>query len=345
MKILLVGEDCLGWPMLILNAFQKLGIEADFINTHKYFKTSFINRVVNKLLPTPYYFGRGVRKVNKAVIEKASGKKFNFIIFLKPTLIYPETITKLKEHAKIIGWYSDHADYLKTNSTYFYKTISLFDHYFSLIKSNVEVMTRLGAKKSTYLMITADPLYHHPVEISTEDVRRLGADVVFVGNYADERRAKYLEQLCRDRYNILIYGNGWHKLPKNSCLRSNDRIRGGVYREDMARVMGSSKIVVAFMRERNDEKIGCRTYEIPLCRGFMLHERTKEAEQLLTPGVDADFFGSYEEFKEKIDFYLAHPELRQKIAQAGYERILNSGELIYDRVGRLIEILKAEFLT
>ena len=342
MKILLVGEDCLGWPMLILNAFKKMGIEADFINTHKYFKTTLINRVVNRLLPTPYYFGRGVRAVNKIVLEKVEHQNFDYIIFLKPLLIYRETILKLKKHAKIVAWYSDHADYLRTNSTLFYKTIPLFDCYFSLIKSNVEVMTRLGAKKSAHLMITADSSYHFPVEVTSEDVNKFGADVVFIGHYADEKRAKYLEQLCRDGYDVLIYGNGWNKLGRGSCLRSKSRIRSGVFRGDMARVIGASKIIVAFMREHNDEKIGCRTYEIPLCRGFMLHERTEEAEQLLTPGVDAEFFGSYEEFRKKIDFYLKHSELRRKIAQTGYERVLNSGQLIPDRARELVELLKKE---
>ena len=112
--------------------------------------------------------------------------------------------------------------------------------------------------------------------------------------------------------------------------------------DDMSKVMNAGKIVLAFMREHNDEKIGCRTYEIPLCGAFMLHERTKEAEKLFISGKEADFFGSYDELKEKIDFYLTNPDLRATIAKAGYEKILNGGELVFDQVKKLIEILKQE---
>lgn len=346
MKILLVGENARGYALGSIYAnLIKLGAEAEMLNTHDYFKTSFANRVLNRFLKTPHYFGSGVKKINKLVLERVSGGKFDFVFFVKPLLIYPGTIAEIRKYSKVIGFTMDHAGILKTNSDYFYESMLLFDLYLTAVPDNVDIMMgKYGFKKALFLRYTADPACHHPVNVSAGDTERLGADVVFLGTYArGEKRVEYMERLCREGYDVKIYGNSWEKLPKNSCLRSKGKIiPGNTPCEEMAKVIGGSKITLAFMREQIKEPTACRTYEIALCGGFMLHERTKEAEELLAPGKGAEFFGSYEEMKSKIDFYLKHPELRLSIAKEGERRVLNCGELIPDMVKKMLEILKKE---
>ena len=344
MKILLVGENFRGAPLeSIYNNLVRLGIGTEMINTHDFYKISFINRVLNKFLKTPHFFGFGVRKINKIVLEKASTGQFNFILFMKPTLIYPKTIIEIKRYSKVVCLSMDHIGYLKVNSDYFYSSLPLFDS--CLLNSDTDDIKRaideFGAKKVFFLPFTADIFCHYPVPVSFADKQRLGANVVFLGTYANERRAEYLEKLCREGYDVKIYGNSWNKLPRNSCLRKKNRIiSGNTPCEEMAKIIRASKIIIAFMREEINESIACRTFEIPLCGGFMLHQRTKEVEDFLIPDKEAVLFDSYEEMKEKIDFYLAHPELREKIAKAGRERILNCGQLNSDQVKKMIELLE-----
>jgi len=70
MRILLVGEIYRGaFGDLIYNNLVRLGIETEKINTHDFFKTSFANRVLNKFLKIPHYFGPGVKKLNKMVLK------------------------------------------------------------------------------------------------------------------------------------------------------------------------------------------------------------------------------------------------------------------------------------
>jgi spore maturation protein CgeB len=52
----------------------------------------------------------------------------------------------------------------------------------------------------------------------------------------------------------------------------------------------------------------------------MLHERTPELAELFEEGKEVACFGSVEELAEKVDFYLAHPEERERIAAAGHRR-------------------------
>jgi spore maturation protein CgeB len=63
-----------------------------------------------------------------------------------------------------------------------------------------------------------------------------------------------------------------------------------------------------------------RTYEIPACGSFMLHERTPELLRLFDEGREVECFESARDAAEKIDYYLAHPAERATIAHAGYLR-------------------------
>lgn len=351
MKILLIGENSKGaFSDLIYNNLIKLGIETKIINTHVFFKISLRNRVLNKFLKTPYYFGSGVRKLNKVILENALEDNSDFILFIKPTLIYPETIIKIKKNfggrAKIIGLTLDPPDIFNYNSDYFYKSMPLFDLYIAGRREDAEVMRKFGAKKVYWFLFGADTSCHYPIKISDTENKKIGADIVFLGTYSKgEKRVEYLERLCREGYDIKIYGNSWdwHRLPWNSCLRKRNKIiPGSTPCEEMSKIIGASKIVLAFMRDVMEAKIGMRTFEIPLCKGFMLHQRTKEAEKFLIQDKEAVFFSDYEEMKEKIDFYLKHPELRKEIAEAGYKKILNCGLLNSDIVKKIVSILKNE---
>ncbi len=343
MKVLLVGENSRGAaPELIYNNLIKLGVDAEIININDFFRTSFLNRILNKLLKIPHYFGPGVKKINEIVLKRASEGKFNFVLFLKPLFIYPETIVEIKKYSKVIGLYNDYVAFPKNNSDYFYKSLPLFDSYLCGMLDNIEIMRKLGVKRVKFFPVcTADSMCHYPVPVSDIAREKLGADVAFLGTYANEKRAEYLERLCKEGYDVKIYGNSWHNLPWNSCLRKKGIIiPGNTPCEKMSEIIGASKIILSFMREHNHEVIACRSWEIPLCGGFMLHQRTKQAESFLEPDKEAVFFDAYEEMKEKIDFYLKNEELRKKIAEAGRQKILNCKVLSFNLVKELINFLE-----
>jgi spore maturation protein CgeB len=79
-----------------------------------------------------------------------------------------------------------------------------------------------------------------------------------------------------------------------------------------------------------------RTYEIPACGGFMLHERTPELRELYDEGKEVACFGSVEELAFKIEYYLARPEECEALARAGYVRCVPA----YSYDSRVKEILR-----
>ncbi len=60
-----------------------------------------------------------------------------------------------------------------------------------------------------------------------------------------------------------------------------------------------------------------RVFEIAACKGFQIIDYSKDLSLVFDENRIAAF-KNYQELKEKIDFYLAHPEERQKIVDYMY---------------------------
>jgi len=111
--------------------------------------------------------------------------------------------------------------------------------------------------------------------------------------------------------------------------------------DSYAKAICAAKINLALLSgkvrgsSRGDETT-TRTYEIPACRGFMLHERSPELLELYSEGEEVTCFSSPQELAEKIDYYLVHPEEREAIAGAGHRRCVPA----YSYDNRMEEILR-----
>ena len=65
-----------------------------------------------------------------------------------------------------------------------------------------------------------------------------------------------------------------------------------------------------------------RTIEVPASKTFLLTERTKEqAEILFSEGRSIECFADIDELIRKINFYLTNDLQRNKIVDAGFEKV------------------------
>lgn len=80
-----------------------------------------------------------------------------------------------------------------------------------------------------------------------------------------------------------------------------------------------------------------RSFEIPACGTFMLAERTDEHLAVFREGEEAAFFSSPEELLDKARYYLAHDEIRRRIARAGHARVTTGGHTYRDRLREIIQ--------
>lgn len=77
-----------------------------------------------------------------------------------------------------------------------------------------------------------------------------------------------------------------------------------------------------------------RTFEIPACKGFMLHIDNEEVRGLFTPGEEIDVFNDVDELCAKIESYLAHDEEREAMIEPAYRRCVPAYS--YDERARVI---------
>jgi tetratricopeptide (TPR) repeat protein/SAM-dependent methyltransferase len=93
--------------------------------------------------------------------------------------------------------------------------------------------------------------------------------------------------------------------------------------DQMIALFSGSRINLNFTgSSRNDglKQIKGRVFEVPMCGGFLLTEHVEGIEEYFDVGKEIECFRSLEEATEKIAFYLRHEELRQEIAERGYQR-------------------------
>lgn len=339
MKVLLCGEFSEGSVAEFCGrALLKEGVKLEIVNFATY-KPIFLNRILNRFLKTPRFFGTA--SLNNFLHKKASEFKPNLILFLKPIFITPVTLEKLSRQSLLFSWYPDYLMYPKTSSVDFIKSIPIYDCHFSFGSANAKIMSRFGAKKSFFLPFAVDLACHHPINLSSCEEDKLGADIVFVGTYDSDNRLEILEKLSFEGYKLKIYGNGWEAVSKTSILRKNGAIQFKAPRcIEMAKALSASKIALGFLRKHNADQQTMRTYEIPACGVFMLHERTEEATALFSEGEEAEFFSSYEELKMKIDKYIGDPEKRMIIARNGYKKVISADYTYGNRVRKILKIYK-----
>jgi len=191
----------------------------------------------------------------------------------------------------------------------------------------------LGARRVLFVDNSFDRHLHRPMELSEEERRRFGADIAFVGTYERPRAASLLA-LAEAGLRVRVWGNGWGALAgRHANLTIENR---PVYDDDYARVVSASRINLGFLRKGNRDLQTCRTVEIPAIGGFLLHERSGEAERLLSPDHEAAFFSDDAELVAQCRRWLADELGRAAAAAAGRRRMLADGQ---DHHGRLRQIL------
>jgi spore maturation protein CgeB len=140
---------------------------------------------------------------------------------------------------------------------------------------------------------------------------------------------------------LVIWGNHWAercRSPRLSTYIKGYALTGLSY----AMAICSAKINLAIMSSHSvglEDQTTTRTYEIPACGGFMLHERSPELLTLFREDEEAACFDAPEELVAKVEFYLSDAPTRNAIALAGYRRCVPA----YSYDNRMAEILSWHF--
>jgi spore maturation protein CgeB len=189
--------------------------------------------------------------------------------------------------------------------------------------NQIEDFENAGAKRVRMLMRGCSRDNHYPLTQPVEE--KWDSDVSFIGKPRRGIRNELIEAVSK-HCNLRLWGEEWHLFGFKSEM---NRVRAPEYRQ----ICAGSKIMLglncgggktleqiqSFSRYTSN-----RTRLTMGCGGFVLTNWNDGLEEVFTPGEHLDLYRSIDDCLEKIDYYLAHPEERERIAKQGCELVRNS---------------------
>lgn len=273
-----------------------------------------------------------------------------FFSYFYDACITPEGIDTIRSMGiKTINWYC--------NGSYQLNLVDeISPHYdYCLVPEvfRLEDYRKMGANP-IYLQEAANPNIYKPYPFESD------FDVTFVGqnygNRAEYIRYLYKNNIkvkvfgpgwqpkIKDRKSLLESGKnflcrvssgGFSEIKKIPNLFKVDEEKkvsptlcGGVLSdEEMIKLFSRSKINLGFSfvgetykTNQPIQQIRLRDFEIPMTGGFYMVEYLPELENFYEIGKEIVCFRGKEDLLQKVQYYLSHPEEREKIRFTGYRR-------------------------
>jgi spore maturation protein CgeB len=197
--------------------------------------------------------------------------------------------------------------------------------FFTKKFSIADVGQRVALREARYLPHGYDPEVHRPLPLSAEDEHAYGSEVAVLAVHTAGKE-RLLEELLRLNPDLplRIWGAGWDSRCRSRLVKRH--VEGApLFGQCYAKAIAAAKINLALLMELTPgasagDQTTTRSFEIPACGGFMLHPRNQDILELYEEGSELECFASPAEAIEKVQYYLAHPAERQRIAARGHER-------------------------
>lgn len=181
----------------------------------------------------------------------------------------------------------------------------------------------IGQENVVYLPLAAMPDFHRPLNLSAVERRKWGASLSFMGAGYPNRRLAFREFVQHD---FKIWGTEWDGDHVLKPLVQMDGRR--ITSEECVQIFNATHINLNLHSSVGTDElvtggdfVNPRTFEVASCGAFQLvDERTLLSESFAEDELAT--FTSLADLKEKIAYYLAHPDLRNAIAAKGREKVL-----------------------
>jgi len=336
-RILFLGENWYGsCARACCYALRRLGCDVTDIDQQTIIPQwrQRSNRAIRRLLHP-----RILREYNQLILDSASQTKPDILLAFKGSFVTVATLRKLRSSGITLYNYfpdtipSEHGNLL-AEAMHEYDCIFYTKKFWSGNPPD-----GLGKRPLVFLPHGYDPEVHRVTKLDAEESSELIHDVTVIASHTGYKE-KLLQGLVElmPKLDLHIYGERWTYPGRAPELKSHIRgmaLAGSRYARGICAARINLAITSWTGRLEVDETT-TRTYEIPACGGFMLHERTPELLELYEEGREVAAFSSIEELASKIEYYLAHPEERDAIARAGHLRCVPA----YSYDERMKEILR-----
>lgn len=336
MRILLVGG--FKWfERMATNCEKALKVLGHEVHGFEYANLSDYSPEFSGGVSSDLIRGFFIVQMNREFLNKVNTIKPDLVLIIKGESILPEALKKIKEaDIPVVTWWMDDPLFewfedLPVAYENIYNSLRFFDHFFIFDSYHIPRLKRLGARNVHWLPLAVDPNDYHPFALSDTELSYYGSDISFAGS-AFRFRGRILINLVD--FDLQIWGGNW----QNEKLKKLTVKEGILPPEEVVKVYNATKINLNLTHPQSVFGPNLRVFEVLAAGGFLMTEDLADLHKLFKIGKEIVCYKNIEDLKDKIKYYLAHPEKRKAIAEAGHKKVVENHTYLH-RMKELLEIV------
>jgi len=311
-------------------ALGELGVNSRIFETHA-FLPGLWGRVQERLL-----WGPGVARAGRALVAETERDRPDVVLLYHGHHFGPAVLERLRPLAFVTGYHNDDPTGPRRGMLRYrllLKALPRYHGYHVYRDCNVPEFLAAGVPRVKVLPACYLPWIDRPRELSAEEARAWGSDVLFAGHAEPDGRAECLAVAARAGLAVRVHGDPRYWRPAGPPdAPPGLRLLPAIYGEEYRLALRAAKVCACFFSKWNRDQVTRRAFEIPACGAFLLAERTPAMQALYEEGKEAEYFASPGEFADKARFYATHDDARRRVAEAGCRRAAASGYDIHSRM-------------
>ncbi len=321
----------------LMRAAQRVrGIDMSGFNQGYQLLDGFVSSAPRKNVLQATYF----EMMSATILEALSEKPIDILICMAQAPISPRVLTELRKRGVItVLWFVE--DYLRFN--YWQQMAQHYDFIFTIQKGEcLDKLKKAGAGEVHYLPTACDPNFHTPLTLTAEEKARWGSPISFVGAGYHNRQQMFAS-FANEPFRI--WGSEWPMCKPFDRLVQDEARR--ISPEEYIKIFNATEVNLNLhsSTERDGvdpfgDFLNPRTFELASCEAFQLVDERLLLPEAFEVGKEIVTFRNLSDLREKIDYYLKHPEERTAIARRARARVLR--DHTYDqRLQQMLSVIYA----
>lgn len=282
--------------------------------------------------------GMYTEMISQVILESLTEKPVDILVCMAQAPISGRILLELRKRGVItVLWFVE--DYLRFG--YWKEMAKFYDFIFTIQRGEcIEQIKKAGCAEVHYIPTACDPFIHRPQVLSEEEKKRWGSPISFVGAGYHNRQQMFAALADMP---FKIWGTEWPTCrPFDRMVQEEGR---RLTPEEYIKIFNSTDININLhsSAERDGvdpfgDFLNPRTFELAAAGAFQLVDERSLLTESFVPGKEIVTFKDAADLKEKIAYYLAHPEERKKIAEAARERVLRE-HTYFERMRQMLSII------